>query len=179
MSPPNRHPVTGLGRVLLLGWSVTSLGTAGCSDSAGPASGEDRYSIHADPAVGTLEIQHVAASERSAGIDLVPSNVTFDALAHELRVHVALHSGRAETFLAPRGVESFELDAGAAWPLNAGCSPPIPGDLPPLCVFWHWDSYGDRMLSSGETSEPVEWIFRVPAGAPFDFSARLWWPHGR
>ena len=162
-------------------WIVHALVLAGaaCSDPGRPAVEEDRYTVYADPAAGSLRIEHTAQTARSAGIDLVVTGPTFDPLTHELRAGVALHSSRNEAFLAPRGVEVFDLDASHAWPVSAGCSPPIPGDLPPLCVFWHWDSYGDRMLSPGETSEPVAWQFEITGDAPFEFSARLWWPHGR
>lgn len=175
---PQPHPGTALRRAGRIA-SALALGlAAACSDPDRPVAEQDRYAIHADPAAGSLRVEHVAQTARSAGIELVVTGTVFDPQTRQFQALVALRSGRSETFLAPRGVEVFDLAADRAWPVLAGCSRPIPGDLPALCVFWHWDSYGDRMLSPGETSEPVEWRFDV-GDVPFDFSARLWWPHGR
>jgi hypothetical protein len=151
---------------------------AGCDNRTTGTAQEDRYTVQCDLAAPSVDIRHVASTARSAGIELRASDVRYDAVAHQLRALITIHNGRSDMFLGPRGVEVFGFDPSQAWPANLACTPPVPGDVPTQCIFWHFESYGDHMLAAGETSEPVEWILDAPAGAAFEFQARLWWPHG-
>jgi len=151
---------------------------AGCSSSSGPSGETDRYRGAYEPRTHHFELTHATTPVRSAGLDLLPGDARADSAGH-VHVQVAIrNSGTAPRF-GPRGVQVDAFAPASVWPLNAGCRHPIPGDLLPQCVFWHFDSYGpDHTLGAGRTSVPVEWIFDDPGDLPFEFTAWLWWPHG-
>jgi hypothetical protein len=157
---------------------LLSASLASCFSSSAPTGPPDSYRGQYDPRTHRFVLQHTTTPVRSAGIDLAPGAAWTDSAGH-VHVGVSLRNARTAPRFMPRGVQVDDFTAASVWPLNAGCARPIPNDLAPMCVFWHFDSYGtDHRLDPGESSTPVEWIFDDPGDLPFEFTAWLWWPHG-
>jgi hypothetical protein len=157
---------------------LLALGLCSCSSTSDPGGTPDLFRVQYDPRTHRFELQHSTVAVVSAGIDLLAGPAWTDAAGH-VHVPVSLRNARAQPRFMPRGVQVDGFAPASVWPVNAGCRPPVPGDLSPQCIFWHFDSYGaDHTLAPGASSSPVEWIFDDPGELPFQCTAWLWWPHG-
>jgi hypothetical protein len=146
---------------------------AGCSDETAPATttpvddlGVVDLTARVDPSVQTFLIE--ALTRPPAGpIELIGANVVTDADSLTVAVDVVIHNLGDTPLPAPAFVWVRELRPREVVVANADVQDGR------RAGFDYSASLGDdAVLSPGETSGVRTWVFRVPALAPFQFSAR-------
>ncbi len=158
--------------------SVAALALFGsCNEPQAPNPAGDG-AIHGSysPTGSTLEFRLESPAGGVSPLQLLASDLTYDAATQELHAQVALRNSGSEPLPGPDGVLVGGFDPAAVTPRNAqGLACPACPDCP--CPwpwrFEHRGTYGDGILSPGETSTPVEWIIFDPAGESFAFRALL------
>lgn len=149
-----------------------------CGDPQAPTSDtSDGAKFHGsyDSGGGVLEFRLETANGGGEALRLLASDLHFDPASGELHVQVSIRNSGLETLRGPRGILIGSCDPSTVWPTNAEplpCPKCVTCPCPFPFVFVHANTYGDDgMLSPGETSTPVEWIFSDPAGESFSFQA--------
>jgi len=165
-----RHVV--LGGALCLSLLVA----AGCSDpQSPPATDGDANFTGLYQAGGAMEFRIDTASGDPSPLRLVASDLSFDAATGQVHAQVAILNTGAQTLPGPAAVQIGEIDPDWVVPLNAS---PLRCPDALRCLgtweFLHEGTYGgDGLLSPGETSAPVEWVFADSTGESFSFRASL------
>ena len=174
------HPTTprrcGLAGGVLVPLSLALAFFASCNDpqSPPPPSGDGSFRGLYDPAGGTLEFRIETPTGDLSALRLVASDLVFEPASSRLHAQVAIRNAGSETLPGPDAVRIGEIDPESVVPVNAD-------PLPCLAIlqrctweFVHHGTYGeDDVLSPGETSSPIEWIFNDPTGQSFSFRAAL------
>ena len=165
---------------VLVGATLLALGSSiTCDDpqspAPGPASDGANYHGSYDAGGGVLAFRLETSNGGEAPLRLLASDIHFDAATQELHAQVAIRNIGLETLRGPRGILIGSLDPTSVWPTNAEplpCPECVTCPCPFPFLFVHSGTYGDDgMLSPGETSTPVEWIFNDPSGESFSFRA--------
>lgn len=103
----------------------------------------------------------------------VATNVAFDSAVGQVLAHVALHNSGSTPIVGPDVITVFGV-APAHVVVNQPCRPPAAAISDCAhCFFTHRGTYGaDGILSAGETSQAVPWIFSDRPNDSFEFRAR-------
>lgn len=158
------------GRLALV--TMLSLLAASCDDPQQPAPGGDDFRGRYDRLAGTLVFQLTSASGGSTPLQLVATDLVYEATSEQLRAWVAVRNSGGLVLAGPEHIAVYGFVPAAVAPLNAACGSGPNDDG--TCWFDHRGTYGDDgLLLPGETSTPVQWILHDPDAASFAFRARL------
>ena len=166
-------------RLLLAGALLATALFGACRDPQAPGSGTTPdaapFRGSYDSGGGVLEFRLETVQGGGEALRLLASDLRYDAATAELHAQVSIRNSGLETLRGPRGILIGSLDPTTVRPTNAEvlpCPECVNCPCPFPFVFVHANTYGDDgMLSPGETSTPVEWIFSDPAGESFSFQA--------
>ena len=149
---------------------------ASCNNpqSPPPAGGDAIFQGLYEPG-GTLEFRIETPSGNPSALRLVASDLLFDASTQQLHAQVSIRNAGSEMLPGPNVVQIDGINPDSVVPVNAL---PLPCPTPQRCLgsweFTHQGTYGgDHMLSPGETSSPIEWVFADSTGQSFSFRASL------
>jgi hypothetical protein len=146
---------------------------AGCQGPQAPAGGAPDYRGHYDPTQGALVFRVESASGGTTALQLVATQLAFDAQHHQLHAHVAIRNAGKQDVPGPDEVAVFGFLPSDVAPVNADCITAGPKPMTE-CLYDYRDAYGPGgTLTAGETSRAVEWILLDPSGESFAFHARL------
>lgn len=149
---------------------------ASCNDPQSPVSpgGDTTYRGLYDSG-GNFEFNIETPGGDLSALRLVARDLIFDVSSQQLHAQVSILNTGSEALPGPNAVLIDEIDPESVVPVNAL---PLRCPTPLRCLggweYIHEGTYGgDAVLSPGETSSPIEWIFADSTGQGFSFRAAL------